>query len=92
MSPCSLALVYFIVSEINISTKFRETICYTVIINFTSFEKMHGFSINMQQKIIFGIKCKLPISSWPVRISSLTPCVTWSFTGNFPIRTRDCDV
>ena len=28
--------------------KFRYTICYTFIINCTRFEKIHGFSINMQ--------------------------------------------
>ena len=50
------------------------------------------FSINMQWKIIFRIKCKLPISSWPVRMSILTTCVMWSCTGNFLIRARDCDV
>ena len=36
------------VSEINILTKFRKTICYIFIINCTSFEKMHVFSITMQ--------------------------------------------
>ena len=41
-------LIYFMVSKINILTKFRLTICYTFIINCTNFEKMHGFSINMQ--------------------------------------------
>ena len=37
------------VSDINTLTKFRYTICYTFIINCTSFEKLHGFSINMQK-------------------------------------------
>ena len=41
------------------------------IMNCTSFDKMHDFSINMQRKIIFRLKCKLPVSSWPVRISIL---------------------
>ena len=47
-----VSLIYFMVSEINILTKFCLTICYTFIhvINCTSFEKMHGFSINMQLK------------------------------------------
>ena len=43
-----ISLIYFMVSEINILTKFRYTICYTFIINCTSFEKMPGFSINVQ--------------------------------------------
>ena len=43
-----VSLIYFMVSEINILTKFCLTICYTVKINCTSFKKMHGFSINMQ--------------------------------------------
>ena len=42
------SLIFFMVSKINILTKFRWTICYTFIINCTNFEKMHGFSINMQ--------------------------------------------
>ena len=29
-------------------TKFRKTICYTFIVNYTCCEKMHGFSINMR--------------------------------------------
>ena len=53
---------------------------------------MHGFPINMLWKIIFRIKCKLPFSLWPVRISILTTCVMWSCTGNFLIRARDCDI
>ena len=56
------------------------------------FKKMHGFPINMQWKIIFRVKCKLPVSSWPIRVSILTTCVMWSCTGNFLIRARDCDV
>ena len=43
-----VALIYFIVSEINILIKFRLAICYTFKINCISFEKMHGFLINMQ--------------------------------------------
>ena len=43
-----VSLIYFIVSEINILTKFRQTICYTFKIYCISFEKMHGFSINVQ--------------------------------------------
>ena len=43
-----VSLIYFMVSETNILTKFRWTICYTFIFYCTSFEKMHGFSINMQ--------------------------------------------
>ena len=35
--------IYFMVSEINILTKFRQTICYSFKINCTSFEKLHGF-------------------------------------------------
>ena len=70
-----VSLFYFMVSEINILTKFRKTICYTFKINCTSFKKMHGFSINMQYKIICRIKCKLPFCSWPVIISILTTCV-----------------
>ena len=65
------SLYYFMVSETNILTIFRWAICYTSIINCTNFEKMHGFSINMQRKIIFRIKCKLHFSSWPLRISIL---------------------
>ena len=82
------------VSEINVLTKFHWTMCYTIIVNCysTSFEKMNGLSVNMQRKVIFKIKCKLPISSWPVRISILTTCVMWSHTGNFFIGARDCDV
>ena len=57
-----VSLIYFIVSEIIILTKFRWEICYTFKINCTGFEKMHGFPINMQWKIIFRIKCKLPVS------------------------------
>ena len=53
---------------------------------------MHGFSINMQSTIIFIVKCKLPVSSWPVRTSILTTCAMWSCTGNFLICARDCDV
>ena len=80
------------VSEINILTKFRKTICNTLIINCKSFEKMQCFSINTQRRIIFRIKCKLSISLWPLRISNLTTCVMWSCIGNFLIRARDCDV
>ena len=58
--------------------------------NLYKYKKMHGYLINMQWKIIFRIKCKLPVSSWPVRISILTTCVMWSCT--FLIRARDCDV
>ena len=43
-----ISLVYFIVAEINILIKFRKAICYTFKINCKSFEKMHGFPINMQ--------------------------------------------
>ena len=43
-----VSLIYFMVSEIDTLTKFRWTICYTFIINCTSFEILHGFSINMQ--------------------------------------------
>ena len=43
-----VALIYFIVSEINILLKFRKAICYTFKMNCKSFEKMHGFPINMQ--------------------------------------------
>ena len=43
-----VSLIYYIVSEINILTKFRWAICYTFKINCTSFEKMNGFLINMQ--------------------------------------------
>ena len=43
-----VSLIHFMVSEIDTLTKFRSTICYTFIINCTSFEKLHGFSINMQ--------------------------------------------
>ena len=43
-------------------------------------------------KIFFRIKCKLPFSSWPVRISILTTCVMWSCIGNFLIHARDCGV
>ena len=82
------SLIYFMVSEINILTKFLSTICYTVIINYASFEKMHGFPMNMHRKIIFRIKCKLTFYPWSIRISSLTPCVMWSCTGNFLIRAR----
>ena len=57
-----VSLIYFIVSEINILIKFRYAICYTIKINCKSFEKMHGFPINMQWKIIFRIKRKLPFS------------------------------
>ena len=46
----------------------------------------------MQWKIIFTIKCKLLVSSWPVRISISTTCVMRSCTGNFLICARDCDV
>ena len=42
-----VSLIYFMVSEIDTLTKFRWPICYTFIINCTSFEKLHGFSINM---------------------------------------------
>ena len=31
-------------------SKFRSIICYTFIINCTSFEKMHGFSKNNEKK------------------------------------------
>ena len=85
-------IIYFIVSEINILTKFRSAIYYSFKIYCTSFGKMHGFQINMQWKIIFRIKCKLPLSSWPVRMSISTTTVAWSCTGNFLIRARDCDV
>ena len=64
--------------------------CYFFIINCTSYKKMHGFSINMTWKI--RIKCKLPFSSWLVRISILITCVMWLCTGNFLIRARDRDV
>ena len=43
-----VALIYFIVLEINILIKFRKAICYTFKINCKSFEKMHGFLINME--------------------------------------------
>ena len=43
-----VSLIYFMVSEMNILTKFRQTICFFFLINCTSFEKMHGFSINRQ--------------------------------------------
>ena len=59
-----VSLIYFMISEIDTLTKFRWTICYTFIINCTIFEKLHGFSINMQWKTIYRIKCKLPFSSW----------------------------
>ena len=41
---------------------------------------------------VFRSKCKIPISSWPVRISILTTCAMWSCIVNFLIRARDCDV
>ena len=64
------------VSEIDILTKFRQAICYKFIIKCTTLEKILGFSINMQIIIIiFQIKCILPTSPWPVRISMLTTCV-----------------
>ena len=43
-----VSLIYFMVSEINILTKFRKTICNTFIINCKSFEKMQCISINTQ--------------------------------------------
>ena len=43
-----VSLIYFIVSEINILIKFRKAISYTFKINCKSFEKIHGFPINMQ--------------------------------------------
>ena len=45
-----VSLIYFIVSEINILTKFRLAICYTFKINCTSFKKMHGFPIICNEK------------------------------------------
>ena len=74
--------------------KVSLAICYTFIIICTSYEKMHGVSINMQWKIIFRIICKLIISSWPVWISVLTACVMLSYihVDKFLIRARDCDV
>ena len=38
-----VSLIDYIVSEINILTKFCQTTCYSFIINCTSFEKMHCF-------------------------------------------------
>ena len=38
-----VSLIYIMVSEINILTKFRYTICYTFIINCTDFEKNAWF-------------------------------------------------
>ena len=43
-----VSLIYFIVLEIKILTKFRSAICYMFKINCKGFEKMHAFSINMQ--------------------------------------------
>ena len=43
-----ISFIYFTVSERNILTKFSQTVCYTFIIKYTTFEKMHVFSINMQ--------------------------------------------
>ena len=52
---------------------------------------MHGFSIIMQCKIIFRIKCKLPF--FLVASKNIDHvCVMWSCSGNFLIRARDCDV
>ena len=87
-----LSLIYCMVTEINISTKFRWAMCYSFINNCIRFEKMYVFSINTQWKIIFRIKCRLPFSSWRVRISILITCVIWLCTGNVLIRALDCDV
>ena len=38
-----VSLIYYMVSEINILTKFRLTICHIFMIDCTRFEKMHCF-------------------------------------------------
>ena len=87
-----ISLIYFLLSEIHILTKFRKTVCYTFKIICKSVEKMHDFfdkfamknSLQNRMLIIFFLMASKNIN--------FTMCVMWSCSGNFLIAACDYDV
>ena len=77
-----VSLIYFVVSEINILTKFRWAIRHNFIVTVQVLRKCMFFdtyamknNLRIKMQITYFLMASLPISSWPVRISILSTCV-----------------